>query len=276
MLDYTLCNELLAADGLTLAEQAEAAAQLGYVGLELAPATLSDAPHLMTAAEVADVRRTVEAAGIRVTGLHWLLSGYPDASITDRTKWGETRDILNGLIHLCAGLGGRVMVHGSPGQRVRPDGMDTDDLTALLAEFFGPVAEAAGRAGVLYCIEPLARVETDSITTLAEGAALVQAVNHPAFRTMIDCKAAGLQEPPVADRIREWVPRGVIGHIHANETTLGAPGMGNDPFPDIVAALADVGWKEPIGVEPFRTLIDGRVTAAIGIATLRACARACA
>jgi sugar phosphate isomerase/epimerase len=81
-------------------------------------------------------------------------------------------------------------------------------------------------------------------------------------------------EPPVADLIRHWVPGGKIGHIHANDSNRGAPGMGEDPFPAIVAALRDVGWSMPVGVEPFRTLINASVTAAIGAATLRACERA--
>ena len=270
MLDITLCNELLAEDGLSLAEQAEVAAKLGYCGLELAPATLGEAPHRLGAAEVVEIRRTVETAGLRVTGLHWLLSAYPDASITDRARWDYTRDILIGLVALCAELGGQVLIHGSPGQRVRPEGMEEPALIAHLAEFFEPVAKAAEWAGVTYCIEPLAKVETDTITTIAEGAALVDALANPAFRTMIDCKAAGLQEPTVADRIRDWVPTGAVAHIHANDTNLGAPGMGDDPFEDIVQALVDTRWEGLVGVEPFRTNLDARVTAAIGIATLRA------
>lgn len=276
MLELTLCNELLEAEGMTLGQQAAFAAALGYAGLELAPATLGEAPHRLAASRIAEYRETVEAAGCRVTGLHWLLSGYPEASITDRARWDETRDILIGLVDLCAGLGGRVLVHGSPAQRVRPDAMSAAGLVAHLAEFFDPVAKAAARAGVTYCIEPLSERETATITTIAEGAALVEAVGNPAFLTMIDCKAAGTQEPPVAERIREWVPRGVIGHVHANDTNLGAPGMGDDPFPEIVRALVDTGWGGLVGVEPFRTLIDARITAAVGLATLRACERAVA
>lgn len=274
MLDLTLCNELLDAEGLTLAEQARIAHSLGYVGLELAPSTLGPTPHLLAVDEIDAIRQTVEGGGVTVSGLHWLLSGYPDASITDPERCNETRAILLGLIGLCARLGGRVLVHGSPGQRVAPAGLSADHLRDRLAEFFAPIARAAEQAGVIYCIEPLSTRETDTITTVAEGAALVDAVGSPAFRTMIDCKAAGTDEPPVAALIRKWVPTGAIGHIHMNDTNLGAPGMGDDPFPQIVKALLDVGWLPPVGVEPFRTLIDAKVTAAIGIATLRACAGA--
>jgi len=93
---------------------------------------------------------------------------------------------------------------------------------------------------------------------------------------MIDISAAGQVEPPVADLVARWLPTGLVGHIHANDTNRGAPGMGDDPFPAIVAALVAAGWSHPVGVEPFRTLIDARVTAATGIATLRACEMAAA
>ena len=269
MLNYALCNELLAEEGASLRDQAEVARALGYVGLELAPYTLGPDPE---AADAARVRAEVEGAGLRVTGLHWLLTHRPEASITDPERWEETRAVLTRLMELCAALGGRVMVHGSPGNRRRPEGLAEADLTERLADFFAPLAVRAGDLGLTYCIEPLAEAET--VRTVAEGAALVKAVGHPAFRTMIDCSAAGRTEPPVAELIRRWVPTGLIGHIHANDTNRGAPGMGEDPFPAIVAALVETGWPHPVGVEPFRTLLDARVTAATGIATLRACERA--
>ncbi|SIN88046.1 sugar phosphate isomerase/epimerase family protein [Vannielia litorea] len=275
MLEYALCNELLAEEGLPLAEQARTAAALGYCGLELAPATLGYALHDLTGDEIARIRAEIEAEGLRVTGLHWLLSGYPDLSITDPAVQGRAQAVLLKLVALCAALGGEVLIHGSPKQRRRPQGMDDGALIAHLAAFFGPVAEAAERHGVVYCIEPLSRAEDDTITTVGQGAELARAIGSPAFKTMIDISAAGQTEPPVAELIREWVPTGLIGHVHANDTNRGAPGMGDDPFPEIVAALVETGWSRPVGVEPFRTLIDARVTAATGIATLRACERAC-
>ena len=76
---------------------------------------------------------------------------------------------------------------------------------------------------------------------------------------------------PVAELIRSRVPTGLIAHIQLNDSNRGAPGMGSDPFPEIVRALVETGWDRPLAVEPFRTCIDGTVTAAIGLATIRAC-----
>lgn len=276
MLELTLCNELLAGEGHSLSEQARIACALGYMGLEIAPSTLGTAPHLLDGAARHEIRESVRAEGIRITGLHWLLADHPHLSITDSACKVETRKVLIALTRLCADLGGTVVVHGSPKQRRRPSGMTDSDLLHCLADFFAPVAREAERCGVRYCIEPLSPAESNVITSVAEGVALVEAVGSPAFRTMIDVSAAGQVEPPVADLLRRWIPTGMIGHIHANETTRGAPGTGNDPFPDIVAAILEAGWDAPVGVEPFRTVIDARVTAAIGAATLRACERAAA
>lgn len=273
MLELTLCNELLHAEGMSLQRQCEVAAALGYAGLELAPSTLGEAPHRLDADEREAIRGVIRDSGLRVTGLHWLLTGYPDLSITDPSKREETAGVLRDLVDLCADLDGDVLVHGSPKQRPRPEGLSDAELDAYLVDFFAPLAERAEARGVTYCIEPLATEETGVVNTVDHGVRLVEALGSPAFRTMIDCSAAGRVEPPVAGLIRDWVPTGKIAHIHANDTNRGGPGMGDDPFHEIVAALVAVGWDAPVGVEPFRTVVDASVTAGIAAATLRACER---
>ena len=275
MFELALCNELLAEDGLSLDEQCAAAAALGYCGLELAPGTLSPRPHEIDRGQAQEIRHLVEAHGLRITGLHWLLAPYPDLSITDPARSTETRKVLIGLVELCAALGGMVLVHGSPGQRVPPAGVRPEETMASVAEFFWPIAEAAEQAGLTYCIEPLAPSETPFLNTVEEAAQLVNEVGNPAFRTMIDTSAAAQSENiPVSELIRRWVPTGFVGHIHVNESSRGAPGTGSDPFPDIVKAILDVGWDRSVSVEPFKRVISGTVTAAIGAATMRACAQA--
>lgn len=275
MVQLTLCNELLAGDGLSLSEQCARARALGYMGLELAPGTLGSNPHRMAPAKAAEIRRVVEDHGLVVTGMHYLLFPYPELSVTDPARAGETGDVLRGLMDLCAALGGRLMVHGSPSSRRMPDGGSPESVFDHLVHFLRPLAEHAAAAGLVYAFEPLAREDTSVINTVAEGVALAEAVNEPALRTMLDTLAAGRAEAePVADILRHWVPTGWLAHVHVNETTRGAPGTGSDPFPEIVGALRDTGWDRPVGMEPFVTVLDATVTAAIGAATIRACWKA--
>lgn len=267
MPEIVFCNELIAQEWPRLADQARFARRLGAAGLELAPGTLGPAPERLSGPEVAAIRREVEGEGVRIAGLHWLLADREGASITDPAARDGTREILVGLTGLCAALGGDVLVHGSPGQR-RPAGSVAEAVAGLPA-FFAPIAEEAERHGVTYCIEPLARDETEVVNTVAEGVALVDAVGSPAFRTMIDCAAAGRTEPPVADLMRDWLGSGVVAHLHFNDTDRGAPGTGSDPFGDILAAVRAAGWAGPLSVEPFR--LDGSLEETFGtaVATLR-------
>ncbi len=208
-----------------------------------------------------------------MTSLHWLLKPYPELSITSRDPAVQkaAQDTLIGLLDLCAELGGTVMVHGSPGQRQLETGESLDDALPRVADFFRPIAAAAGERYICYCIEPLSPAETGFINTVGEAERLVELVDHDAFRTMIDTSAAGQSEAqPVADLIRDKLPGGKIGHIQLNDTNRGAPGTGNDPFKDIIAAIRDCGWKEPLAIEPFKVVGDARVTAAYAAATVKA------
>lgn len=262
----TFCNELLAAEYPRLADQARVAGELGAMGLEIDPASLGPDAHKMTAQGILNRRAEIEGEGLRVTGLHWLLSGYPNASITDPAQREETRDIVFGLIDLAYGLGAEVMVHGSPRQRVPVDGVDSFEA---MAEFFSPIVQRARQAGIAYCIEPLSRAETSVINTVAEGVALCEAVDNPFFQTMIDTSAAGQTEAPVTDLITRWVGKGPIGHIHLNDTNRGAPGAGSDPFHAILPALRKAGWTAPLGIEPFRLSGTASETFALAAKTVR-------
>src|SRR3546814_7535546 len=117
----SLCNEVLG--GMTLQAQCALAASLGYDGLEIAPFTLAEDPLALDAAAIGEIRKTVEGAGLAVTGLHWLLVTPKGLSITDTDPSTRRRTIeaMKRLCGLCAELGGRYLVHGSPAQRRLPD-----------------------------------------------------------------------------------------------------------------------------------------------------------
>jgi len=265
-----LCNEVLAQ--LPLERQCELAAALGYDGLEIAPFTLGDAPHRLTASEIGRVRRTVESFGLVVTGLHWLLVAPASLSVTDpdpRIR-ARTRDVVAAIVALCAELGGGVLVHGSPKQRQIAPGESHATALARLREFLADAARIAESNGVVYCIEPLGRAETALVNTVAEAAALVHEIDRPALRTMIDTSAAGASETQsVPELIDEWLPTGVIAHVQVNDPNRRAPGQGAMRFAPIFAALKRHGWNRTVAVEPFDYVPDGAGAAAFAAGYLR-------
>jgi sugar phosphate isomerase/epimerase len=259
----SLCNEVLRP--WDLARQCAFARAVGYDGLEIAPFTLSDAPHTLPVKAVAAMRRTVEDHGLVVTGLHWLLVTPEGLSITspDAVVRARTRDVILGLLHLAAGLGAKVMVHGSPAQRRPVEGQSNEDAWTRARDLFASLAPEAGSRGLTYCLEPLAPPDNVFIETVAEAARMVGEIGHPAFRTMIDTSAASVREAePAADLISRWIPTGLVGHIQLNDANRRGPGEGRDRFAAVLSALRDTGYTGDIAIEPFVYEPDGPACAA--------------
>lgn len=270
MMRISLCNEVLAS--MSLPQQCEYAARLGYDGLEIAPYTLSDTPEKISTGAAANIRATVESFGLVVTGLHWLLVKPDGLSLTDpdAARRARTLEVMERLSGLCAELGGAVLVHGSPKQRQIAAGETHAVALARLQDGLAQVAKTAAAHEVIYCIEPLSSRETPLINTVAQAAALVRAVDHPHLRTMIDCSAAGLSEAQsVPDLLDHWLPTGLIGHIQFNDPNRRGPGQGEMKFGPILAALQRHGYAGAIGIEPFDYVPDGPGVAAFAIGYLK-------
>lgn len=258
-----LCNEVIRE--IPFADQCAFAAALGYDGIELAPFTVAPEPHHLTATERREIRKTVEDAGLAITSLHWLLVSPEGLSITDPDAGvrAHTREVMAALCDLAADLGAPVLVHGSPAQRRLPEEGDTAEAKGWTMEAFTQAARAAEKAGVTYCVEPLATPANNNITTLDEAVALVDAIASPALRTMLDTSAAGLMEvEPFPDLIARYVASGHIAHVQFNDPNRRGPGEGDMRFAPILKALAEAGYKGDIALEPFVYEPDGPACAA--------------
>jgi D-psicose/D-tagatose/L-ribulose 3-epimerase len=265
-----LCNEVLR--DLPFAAQCRLAAALGYDGLELAPFTVSETPDRLDAGSRAELRRIASDAGLEIIGLHWLLVAPEGLSITsaDAAVRQRTVDVIRGLVTLCADLGGRIIVHGSPGQRRVAAGDDPKAAWQRARDVLAAVAGDVERAGVTYCIEPLARTTTNFVNTVAEAAELARAVGRPAFRTMIDTGAAtAAEETAIPELIDRWMPTGAIAHVQLNDTNARGPGQGTIAFAPILDALERHGYRGVVSMEPFDYHPDGPTCAARMIGYVR-------
>jgi len=265
-----LCNEVIAP--MPFPRQCEYAAKLGYDGLEIAPYTLSDEPQRMGAAQIAAARSAAADCGIAVTGLHWLLLKPPGLSISTRDEGVRRRtvDVMLCLIDLCAQLGGKYLVHGSPAQRRLEAGETRDAATARAQECFAAVAERAQQAGVLYCIEPLSSEQTPLINTLEEAFQLVSGIGSPAVKSMLDCSSAGrMEKQPLGALVERWLPQGVIAHVQVNDRNRRGPGQGEQRFAPLFAALKRHCYAGDVAVEPFDYVPDGPGAAARAIGYIK-------
>jgi D-psicose/D-tagatose/L-ribulose 3-epimerase len=265
-----LCNEVIAP--MPFPKQCEYAAKLGYDGLEIAPYTLSDEPHRLGAAQLAAARAAAGDAGIVITGLHWLLlkpAGLSISSKDEKTR-SRTVDVMLAFIDQCAELGGRYLVHGSPHQRRVEPGETRAAAMARAQECFAAVAERARQAGVVYCIEPLSSEQTPLINTLEEAARMVEAIDSPHVKTMLDCSSAGrMEKAPLPALVDHWLPKGMIAHVQVNDRNRRGPGQGEQRFAPLLGALRKHGYAGDLAVEPFDYVPDGPAAAARAIGYIR-------
>ena len=271
---FALCNEVL--QPMSFEQQCKTAAALGYDGLEVAPFTLASDPMALTDAQAGQFRRIAQDHGLRISGLHWLLVApvglsivSPDAALRERTV-----AVMRRLIELCALMGGSYLVHGSPKQRSVPPGSTREQALARAIECFSQAARTARDVGVTYCVEPLSTRETDLINTVAEAAAIVDEIDSPGLKTMIDCSAAGQVETETIEVLMaRWMPSGHIAHVQVNDPNRRGPGQGALAFGPILQTLLrmrDQGhYGGLIAVEPFDYVPDGPGCAARAIGYLK-------
>jgi sugar phosphate isomerase/epimerase len=141
-------------------------------------------------------------------------------------------------------------VVGSPKQRNVMDGVTYEQAWKWATEVFIPAVKRGEARGVTICFEPLAPVETNFVTTAAEGIRFAKQFNSRAMSVILDVKAMSSEPKPIQQIIRE--SRGDFVYFHANDPNLKGPGFGEMDFKPIAAALRDVGYDGVVSVEVFK------------------------
>jgi sugar phosphate isomerase/epimerase len=252
---FAICNEMFG--DRPIADTFSTIRKLGYTGVEIAPFTLAPqaAPfdvRKVPAERIVEMRTQAEEAGLEVVGLHWLLAKTEGCYLTspDPTVRRHTAEYLRALAEVCADLGGKVMVLGSPQQRNLQEGVSYADGEAYAAEVLHATVPACRQFGVTIALEPLGPAEGNFMLTAAAGIHLAKLVGSPHCRLHLDVKAMSSEDQSIPDVIRasrEWTV-----HFHANDPNLCGPGMGEVDFHPIFAALNETGYKGWVSVEAFK------------------------
>ncbi|HMP04156.1 MAG TPA: sugar phosphate isomerase/epimerase [Gemmatales bacterium] len=267
---FAICNELF--EGRPLAATAHFLAGLGYEGLELAPFTLGNAPTDVSAQERREICETIRGAGLAVVGLHWLLArteGFhltsPEPSVRQRTA-----ERLAELTHLCADLGGDLMVLGSPQQRSLAPGIAPDEGRRLAADTLARVLPTLTERDVDLCLEPLGPSETNFLNTCAEALELAAELDHPRIQLHLDVKALVSEPTDLVTLLQRHA--GQARHFHANDPNRRGPGFGPQDFRPILATLRTAGYSGWVSIEVFDFTPDPETIARQSLAYLRECA----
>lgn len=242
-------------EGWELERQFSFLRECGYEGIELAPFTIAKDVREVTAARRSEIAALAQRTGVEVIGLHWLLLGPEGMYIThtDSDVRRRTADYLADLMRFCADVSGKVLVFGSPAQRNLLPGVTREQARDWLISAFEGTLPVAEGAGVTLCLEPLPAPECNFITSTTEAIDVIDAIDHPNLRLILDVKSmAGEQLTSgvaIPDIIRRVAP--YVSHFQANDANRGHPGSGEIDFVPIFRALEDVGYAGYVSVETF-------------------------
>ena len=232
-------------------------AACGYDGVEIAPFTLDEDPRRIDDRRAKQVGETARRAGVEVVGLHWLLLKPEGLHLhtPDQAMRGRTVEFLKHLARVCAAMGGKVMVFGSPKQRNVEPPCTYEDAFKRAVDALRAVCEMAAPLGVILAMEPLPAANTNFLASAAETVRLIKAVNLPACRLHLDVKAMATEREPI-DKIIADNGQYLV-HFHANDTNRRGPGSGKVDFVPIARALKSINYRGYVSVEVFDFTPDG-------------------
>ena len=171
-----------------------------------------------------ELRATIEKSPLRAEA--WMSFLPPRARIT-----GSDVDLESVLKYVTTAmqraktLGGEVIVLGSAGARKVPIGFDPQVARAQFIEFGRELGPRAAETGIVVAIEPLNRSEDNLITSVAQGAELVDAIAHSNIQLLADFYHLNEENEPLQN-LENAGKR--LQHTHLADTHRVAPGTAKD------------------------------------------------
>lgn len=236
------CQEMFV--GYSWEQQFSFLQKAGYQGVEVSPFTLEKPVRDYTAGDRQNLKQIAQKHEIEIIGLHWLLVKTEGFYLThnDPEVQKRTADYFCDLAQLCADLGGKILVLGSPKQRSILPGLTKDDAEKNARDTLTRILPTLEKTGTYLCLEPLGRSETDFWNTCQDCVNVINDLGSSHLRLHQDIKAM-LDEPtPIPDLIRKFQKE--TYHFHVNDKNLLGPGMGDTDFYPILKALKETGYLD--------------------------------
>lgn len=159
-------------------------------------------------------------------------------------------DYLTKVLDCCAAFGCEVLcgpIHSALGHFSGTGPTATEFGHGV--ETMRKVAELAKERQVQLAAEYLNRFEIYFLTTAADAAKFVDAVDHPSFRMMFDSFHAHIEEKGQASAIATAGKR--IVHAHVSENDRGTPGSGQVDWDGYFQGLKAIGFDGYLTIEAF-------------------------
>jgi sugar phosphate isomerase/epimerase len=154
-------------------------------------------------------------------------------------------DFIGALIDLAGSFGASAIVGSMQG---RSEGA-VSRVQALewLREALEQLGPRAHRHGAPLLFEPLNRYETNLITGVADGLALLESLRTRNVKLLCDLFHMNIEESSIADALRS--AGATVGHVHFADTNRRAVGFGHLDIAPIIHALESIGYTAYLSAE---------------------------
>jgi len=191
------------------------------------------------------------------------MTGYVRGGLTDRELSDEMLRTARETIPVAKELGcPRLVVHGTQlgddGHAARPVTEVTGAMWMNAARALAALAELGEANGVTFCLENL-NLQVDHpgvpFAYAADTLALIEAVDRPGVRMMLDLYHAQIGEGNLIELVRRAGP--AIGEVQvADVPGRCEPGTGEVNYAAVAAALHDIGYAGVVGLEAYASEDD--------------------
>ena len=252
------CQELFKNN--TLNEICSLLLELGYEGIELAPYCFSQDIRTLSNTETTNIRKTIEDCGIQISAMHWLLVSPSGMSITtlNDEMYNNTKDFFKNLIEFSHNLGNKMLIFGSPKQRMLSNKNSEQEFERAI-NFFKEMAERCSKYDITIAFEPLGPKMTNFGGTTEEALDIIKKVDHSSFSMMLDTSAIIREGKNPSDLIKSMKNKFI--YYHLNDPNELGPGMGTLDFKPIFQAFSEINYSGWVSVEPFSTAVPREIIA---------------
>lgn len=187
-------------------------------------------------------------SGIQIVATTSLLYGHPELTIFEsKEKREKTLNYLKSVIKLTSELGAKVMVFGSPKNRLIGK-LNKSETNKIAIDFFRKVGRETKKYNITFCIEPVPTIYgSDFILNTKEARNLVKKIGSDNIKINMDIGAMKINGEDFKTEIKKSI--NLTGHLHISES--GFVGISDTKFghKTIAKILKDLKYKNWVSIE---------------------------
>lgn len=163
-------------------------------------------------------------------------------------------DYIEACLDICSGLGAGFLggpMYAAVGKARMLPPQERRKEWELAVKNLQKVCEMAAARDLKIALEPLNRFESDLVNTTQDVLRLIEQIDHPAAKIMLDSFHMSIEEKDIEAAILAAGDQ--LVHLQVSENYRGAPGSGQTNWQSYHHALRQINYEGIITIESFTT-----------------------